>query len=142
MRFARIRWLLSAAVFGSALGSTSSVVAAAQAARGTSVISGTVLAAGSEAPIASAQIAAQGTNRLTVSDANGRFRLTGLPAGDVTLEIRRVGFRPLTQRATVGTDGLRIFLTESPIELNALGVTGQAGAVERRAIGNSVWTIP
>src|SRR5437764_1119118 len=35
-----------------------------------------------------------------------------------------------------------VLLVESPIELNALVVTGQPGAVERRAIGNSVSTIP
>ena len=108
---------------------------------GAGAIAGTVLATGSEVPIASAQIGAQGTGRLTLSDANGHFRLTGLPVGDVTLEIRRVGFRPLTQRATVGNETLRILLSEAPIELNALVVTGTAGAVEKRAIGNSVTTI-
>ena len=140
MRFVRYRWLLSAAAYVTPLIVTATVPIHAQAVAG--AITGSILASGSEAPISNAQIAVQGTGRLTVSDANGRFRLTGLPAGDVTLEIRRVGFRAVTQRATVGTDGLRIFLTESPIELNALVVTGQAGAVERRAIGNSVSTIP
>ena len=137
MRFVRLRWLLSVAVFCS-LFPLRSVPLAAQ---GTATITGTVLAVGSEAPIQSAQIAAQGTNRLTLSDANGHFRLTGLPASDVTLEIRRVGFRPVTQRVTAGTDGVRILMSEAPIELNALVVTGTAGAVEKRAIGNSVSTI-
>jgi TonB-linked SusC/RagA family outer membrane protein len=141
MRLVRYRWLLSAAAYVSPLAITLTAPLAAQAVAGTGVISGTVLATGSEAPVANAQITAQGTGRLTVSDANGRFRLTGLPSGDVTLEIRRVGFRALTQRATVGTDGLRILLTESPIELNALVITGQAGAVEKRAVGNSIPTI-
>src|SRR5436305_3482937 len=141
MRLARIRWLLSAAVFGSALGSSVAVPAFAQAVSATGVISGTVLATGSEAPLVSAQVAAQGTNRVTLSDANGRFRLTGLPAGEVTLEVRRVGFRPLTQRVASGSESVRILLTESPIELNEMVVTGQPGAVERRAIGNSVATI-
>jgi TonB-linked SusC/RagA family outer membrane protein len=141
MRLARIRWLLSAAVFGSALGSSVAVSASAQAVSASGVISGTVLATGSEAPLVSAQVAAQGTNRIALSDANGRFRLTGLPAGEVVLEIRRVGFRPLTQRVASGSEGVRILLTESPIELNEMVVTGQPGAVERRAIGNSVATI-
>ena len=80
----------------------SSVPGARLVAQATGTITGTVLATGSEAPIVSAQIAAQGTNRLTLSDVNGRFRLTGLPAGDVVLEVRRVGFRPMTQRVAVG----------------------------------------
>jgi len=115
--------------------------AAPAAAQTTGTITGSVIVAGSEAPLGSAQITAQGTNRLTLSDVNGRFRLTGLPAGEVVLEVRRVGFRPLTQRVAVGTDGVRLVLTETPLELNALVVTGQAGAVEKRAIGNSIPTI-
>ncbi|HKN66072.1 MAG TPA: SusC/RagA family TonB-linked outer membrane protein [Gemmatimonadaceae bacterium] len=115
--------------------------AAPAIAQAVGTITGTVVAAGSESPVASAQIAAQGTNRLTVSDVNGRFRLTGLPAGEVVIEVRRVGFRPLTQRVTAGTDNVRFVLNETPLELNALVVTGQAGAVEKRAIGNSIPTI-
>ncbi len=137
MRHPSFRWLPHAAAC-LLLAITRAAPAAAQ---GTGVITGSVVAAGSESPIASAQIAAQGTNRLTVSDVNGRFRLTGLPAGEVVIEVRRVGFRPLTQRVAVGTDGVRLVLNETPLELNALVVTGQAGAVEKRAIGNSVSTI-
>ena len=137
MRHVSFRWLPYAACC-LLLTITRAAPAAAQA---TGTITGSVAAAGSESPLASAQIAAQGTNRLTLSDVSGRFRLTGLPAGEVVLVVRRVGFRPLTQRATVGTDGVRLVLSESPLELNALVVTGQAGAVEKRAIGNSVSTI-
>ena len=93
MRLVRYRWLLSAAAYFSPLAIPVAVPLHAQAVAGAGVISGTVLATGSETPIANAQIAAQGTGRLTLSDANGRFRLTGLPSGDVTLEIHRVGFR-------------------------------------------------
>ena len=139
MRLVRFCRLLNLVVPAVILTLARPALIAAQATSGT--ITGTILATGSETPIASAQIAAQGTGRLTLSDANGRFRLTGLPAGDVTLEIRRVGYKPVTQRVAAGTEGLRILLSESPIELNALVVTGQPGAVERRAIGNSIPTI-
>ena len=141
MQFARVRWLLAATAFLSVVSPSLASTAAAQAVATGGVISGTVLAVGSEAPVANAQIAAQGTSRLTITDANGRFRLTGLPAGEVTLQIRRVGFRAQTQRATSGTENLRILLAESPFELNEMVVTGQPGAVERRAVGNSVATI-
>ena len=137
MRHVSFRWLPYAACC-LLLTITGAAPVAAQA---TGTISGSVVAAGSEAPLASAQIAAQGTNRLTLSDVNGRFRLTGLPPGEVVLEVRRVGFRPLTQRVATGTDAVRLVLSETPLELNALVVTGQAGAVEKRAIGNSVSTI-
>src|SRR5689334_3921186 len=116
MRHVSFRWLPHAAAC-LLLAITRAAPAGAQ---GTGTITGSVIVAGSEAPLASAQITAQGTNRLTLSDVNGRFRLTGLPAGEVVLEVRRVGFRPLTQRATVGTEGVRLALTETPLELNAL----------------------
>ena len=108
---------------------------------GQGVITGTVVAAGTEAPIANAQITAQGTGRVALSDANGRFRLSGLSGSDVTLQVRRVGYRLVTQRSSVGAENVRLVLEESAIELNALVVTGQAGAVERRAVGNSISTI-
>jgi TonB-linked SusC/RagA family outer membrane protein len=133
MRFVPYRWLPAAVVLV-----LSTFPGARLHAQAAGTIAGTILTAGTETPIVSAQIAAQGTGRLTLSDANGHFRLTGLPAGEVTLEIRRVGFRPLTQRATVGNETLRILLSEAPIELNALVVTGTAGAVEARTVGNSI----
>jgi TonB-linked SusC/RagA family outer membrane protein len=137
MRLVLSRWLPTAL----AVLLLSSAPGALLRAQGTGTITGTILSTGSEAPLASAQVSAQGTNRVTLSDANGRFRLTGLPAGEVVLEIRRVGFRPTTQRVASGSDGVRIMLAETPLELNALVVTGQAGAVEKRAIGNSISTI-
>ena len=141
MRLVQFRWLLSAITLAPAVAIAIAAPARAQAPASTGTITGTILATGSEAPVVNAQIAAQGTNRVALSDANGRFRLNGLPAGDISLVIRRVGFRPATQTVASGADGVRIMLTETPLELNALVVTGQAGAVEKRAIGNSIPTI-
>ena len=42
---------------------------------------------------------------------------------------------------SVGTTGLRIVMSESAIALDAIVVTGQSIASERRTIGNSVATI-
>lgn len=105
------------------------------------VIGGTVVAAGTDAPLGNAQIAVQGTNRLALSGPTGKFRIVGLSGGDVVVEVRRVGYRRLTQRVAVGTETLRLALTEAPLELSAVVVTGQPGAVERRAVGTSIATI-
>ena len=109
-------------------------------AQATGTIAGTVVHAGSGTPIVNASITVQGTGRGALSDASGRFRITGLSGTEVMLETRRVGFRPLTQRATVGSESVRLELVEAAIELNALVVPGEPGAVERRAVGNSVAT--
>lgn len=113
----------------------------AQATGQAGVIAGTVLAAGTEAPINLANVAVQGTSRIVLSDVNGRFRITGLSGSQVTIEVRRVGFRPLTQRVTVGDEALRVALTGTALALDAVVVTGQPGEVERRAVGNSITTI-
>src|SRR5512132_1347791 len=75
-------------------------------AQATGAIAGTVVHAGSGTPIVSASITVQGTGRGALSDAAGRVRLTGLTGTEVMLEVRRVGFRPLTQRATVGSENV------------------------------------
>ena len=115
--------------------------ATAQAVGGDGTVAGTVVAAGTEAPISDVVILVQGTRLVTRSDPNGRFRLTGLTGTEVTLEARRIGFRLATVRAVVGPQPVSIVLTVTPLELDAVVVTGQVGAVERRAVGNAVTTI-
>ena len=68
MRLAPSRWLSYVAFSSLFL----VVLAAPVQAQATGTITGAVLASGSEASIAGAQIGAQGTNRLTISDVNGR----------------------------------------------------------------------
>ena len=84
MRLVRYRWLLSAAAYFSPLAIPVAVPLHAQAVAGAGVISGTVLATGSETPIANAQIAVQGTGRLTLSDANGDRKSTRLNSSHLT----------------------------------------------------------
>ena len=104
------------------------------------VIAGTVLGAGGQ-PLPGAQIRVQGTDLGAVTDANGRFRITGLAAGQATIEIRRIGYRPVTQLVNVGTTELRVGLSEQSVSLDEVVVTGTAGGQARREIGNAVSTI-
>ncbi|MDP2958511.1 MAG: carboxypeptidase regulatory-like domain-containing protein, partial [Longimicrobiales bacterium] len=53
-----------------------------------SVLSGRVLRAGSDAPVADAILRVSGTDISAVSDGEGRFVLRGLPVGSATLEVR------------------------------------------------------
>lgn len=133
--------LAVAAAFALLLG-TGRVSAQATVADGS--VAGVVVAAGTDAPIPEVQISVQGTRIAGRSNDAGRFRLTGLTglAGtEVTLEARRVGFRPVTVRVAVGGTTIRIVMTTTPLELGEIVITGQAGAVERRSIGNTISTI-
>jgi TonB-linked SusC/RagA family outer membrane protein len=117
------------------------VAATSQLAAQEGTISGTVVADGISIPIAEAQVRVVGTNIGTTTDAGGRFRLTGLTGTEVSIEVRRLGYRQTTVTARVGETNVRIALPERRVELDAVVVTGTAGATEKRAVGNAVSTI-
>ncbi|MFL5617800.1 MAG: SusC/RagA family TonB-linked outer membrane protein [Gemmatimonadaceae bacterium] len=104
-------------------------------------VGGVVLTERSLRPVAGASVVADDTTRRATTDANGRFRLAAPTGTDVTLSVRRLGFRPLRHVARVGALDLRLVLSEAAVELSETIVTGTADATERRAIGNAVITI-
>src|SRR5690606_17624804 len=70
-------------------------------AQSSGVIEGRVLERDGGAPIAGVAVSVAGFDRATLSDAEGRFRIQGVPAGDHSVIARRVGLRPVTLSATV-----------------------------------------
>ena len=112
---------------------------AAQAQPG--VVAGIVVTERAQAPLPGVQVGVEGTELNAITDAQGRFRISGVTGGSVRLNFRRIGYRPVDQAATVGTTDLRVAMGERAIELNQVVVTGTAGVTERRAIGNAVATV-
>jgi TonB-linked SusC/RagA family outer membrane protein len=104
-------------------------------------VAGTVAAAGTGEPLPGAQITVIGAAQRAVTDDRGRFRVPGLAGPNVTLEVRRIGYRLERVPARVGQLDLAIALAVNPASLEAVIVTGTTGATERRAIGNAVATI-
>ncbi len=104
-------------------------------------ISGIVVGAGSSNPIPAAQVQVAGTTIGTTTDASGRFRLGGLTGSSVTLEIRRIGFRPVRQTVTVGVTDIRIAMSEQSVALDEVVITGTAGGQAKRELGNAVTSI-
>jgi TonB-linked SusC/RagA family outer membrane protein len=111
------------------------------AAQGTGTVSGLVVDVKNLRGLDGAQLLVQGTTVGALSDASGGFRLTGLTGTQVTLQVRRIGYKPATQVVTVGRTDIRIQLTEQLNSLNEMVITGTAEPVERRAIGNSITKI-
>ena len=102
-------------------------------------VAGTVVAQGNQRPLAGVEVGVAGTpGKGTVTDASGRFRVTGLTGPTVVLNVRFLGFRPLTDTVQVGTTDLRIEMSERVIELNSVVVTGTAGGAQVRELGTSV----
>jgi TonB-linked SusC/RagA family outer membrane protein len=103
-------------------------------------IAGVVLGVGGQ-PVPSAQINVQGTTLGASTDASGLFRIAGLSGQEATIEVRRIGYRMERRVVRVGDTDLRIALTEQSVVLDAVVVTGTAGAQSKRELGNSVSTI-
>ncbi|MGH7719956.1 MAG: SusC/RagA family TonB-linked outer membrane protein, partial [Gemmatimonadaceae bacterium] len=105
------------------------------------VVEGTVVTGAAATPLAAAQVVVQGTTNGAVTDAAGRFRIANLTGSEVTLEVRRIGFRMESVRARVGDRDVRVALVERAVDLDAVVVTGVAGATQKKRLGNAVATI-
>lgn len=82
-----------------------------------------IIADVSRVPIAGAEVSAivgSSTVRQTLTTDNGSFSLGNLPAGAVSLRIRRLGYEPRSVELLIGTEGLApldIILKTRPAEL-------------------------
>ena len=98
------------------------------------VVAGRVIDALTSEPRLGASVAIVGTRRGAIADANGRFVILGVPAGDIVLRARMLGYKTVERPATVRSgDTTRVdFKLET--EATLLGaVRTQARPVERDA---------
>src|SRR5437764_3243284 len=114
-----------------------SVTPVALAAQGGSV-AGVVVSRGSGAPVSDVQITLAGTARRAYTDARGRFHFDDLSGTTVALEVRRIGFRAVTDTVNVGDMNLRIPIEAKVLELSQVVVTGTPTATAQRELGNAV----
>jgi TonB-linked SusC/RagA family outer membrane protein len=127
----------------SALALLAAAVAAPLAAQDRGSIEGRVLDQATQQPLAGVQVTIVGTNRMAITGVDGRFRFDNVPAGNVQVRVRHLGFALATSAVTV-TAGqaatVDIALTASPIGLDVVVVT-PTGEARTREIANSVSTI-
>lgn len=125
-------------------------LAPAMAAAQTGAVAGTVMAAEDGRALAGAQVVVDGTALTAVTNAVGRFRIEGVPAGDAALVVTAPGFleiRVPAVRVSAGdTLTIRIELAVTPNYLERVQVTAtktplsigevpaQADIVDRAAI--------
>jgi TonB-dependent starch-binding outer membrane protein SusC len=107
-------------------------------------VRGTVIEANTQRPLSGAQVSVEGSTRGAITNSQGVFVISGVPAGDHTVRAQRIGYGAMEQEATV-VAGEAIELTfrlgQRAVEMDELVVTGTPGARARRAIGNSVATV-
>ena len=103
------------------------------------VLAGTVVTEAGSRALSGAQVTVQDqAGKGAVTDAAGRFRITGVSGSQVVLSVRMIGYRAITQTVRVGSQDLRFSMSERAVELDQIVVTGTAGDQQKRAIGNSI----
>lgn len=110
----------------------------------TGTIRGQVLAAGNLRPLSAAQVSVPGTGVGAISDSEGRYIISNVPSGEVTVRVQMLGYRTEEQTVTLQTGQsieVDFRLTEQALGLDEIVVTGTAGGEQRRAVGNVVTRI-
>jgi hypothetical protein len=110
----------AAAVFVVALLTASSARLPGQVSGGT--LTGTIATADGT-PVPSARVRLIGTMLTTVADARGTFRIAGVPAIPLTLDVRMVGYAPSIQPIDMVADStFNVKVVLAPIPLDAVEV--------------------
>jgi TonB-linked SusC/RagA family outer membrane protein len=114
--------------------------AAAEAQQGGRV-AGRIVDAATQQPVAEAQVFVIGSNRGDRTDAEGRYLIAGIPAGDVQLRVLRLGFEAQTKPATI-VDGqestVDFALVQRVAVLEGVVTTATGEEIRMRETGNSV----
>lgn len=114
------------------------------AAQATGTIRGTVREARTAQPVAGAQVSVTGTQRGTLTNAQGEFLIPGVPAGTREVRVKMLGYSDGRQSVDVGagaTAAVSFELSESAIALDEVVVTGQARQTRRREIATSIASV-
>src|SRR3989442_1203752 len=109
----------------------------------TGSVTGKVVDASTQQPLANVEVAIAGTPYRELTRADGNFTLNGVPAGAQRLRATRIGYGSQIQEIAVtpgGTTTAQISLAPAAAILEPVGVTGY-GTQRREAITGSVLTI-
>lgn len=116
----------------------------AAAAQQPGVIQGRITSQFGGAPIADVQVSIAALGLGTLSDADGTYRITGVPAGEHLIETQRIGYSRSTQTVTVAAGQIAqvdFLLTDQAMELDPLVVTGQGSEISRRRLSTNIEVI-
>lgn len=100
-------------------------------------VTGKVVRAQGNLPLAEATIAETGGVGLARSGADGTFRIR-VVAGDVRLLVRAIGYQRKEVVVNAGESNVTVTLAEDPFRLDEVVVTGQTTTLERRSATTAV----
>ena len=110
-------------------------------AQASGTIRGRVTDAAGQRPIADVQVTVSGSTLGAVTNVSGEYRITGVPSGSHEVAARRIGYSRRAQTVTVpANDTVRadFALSMAASQLDAVVITGTAGAVEKRQVPNAL----
>ncbi|NUO62184.1 MAG: SusC/RagA family TonB-linked outer membrane protein [Gemmatimonadaceae bacterium] len=112
-------------------------IAGAQGAGGTRRVTGRVTEQGNDRPLAAATVQVVGTAFGTTTTDDGSFAVVA-PEGDVTLRVRRIGFKAREVAVPAGQQSADVALQQDVLQLETQVVTGQATTISSRNAANAV----
>jgi TonB-linked SusC/RagA family outer membrane protein len=106
-------------------------------------VAGRVTARETNEPLSDVRVIAVGTALFAVTNADGRYTIRGLPAGNVDIRVLRVGYQEQKKSATVSaTQAATVdFALERTLVVLQEVVTTATGTQRRVELGNAVSTI-
>ncbi len=129
--------LLRTGLLLGALGALWALPARAQ----TGEVAGRVVDAVTSQPLEGVQVSVVGTALRTRTRPDGMYNLIGVPAGSQQIRASVVGYSMQTVTLSVQsgmTSEVNFNLSQAVISLDAMVVTGTAGEISRREVGNSI----
>lgn len=107
------------------------------------IVSGRVTDQANGNPLVGARVIVVGTSLTASTNAEGRYRITGVPAGTFQVRASQIGFASGTKPGTVADQGavtLDFGLVLTPYSLDEVVVTA-TGEQAKREVGNAVSTV-
>jgi TonB-linked SusC/RagA family outer membrane protein len=105
------------------------------------LISGTVSDSVTSEPLSGAIVTIAGTRVFAYAKDNGRFAMPDVPEGEVTLQVRLVGYKQRSIVVAADENTIAVSLLRDILKLEEIVVTGQVTSVARRNLANAVATV-
>ena len=107
-------------------------------------VQGVVREAGTEQPLAGAQVFIDGTQLGVVTSGQGRFLLPSVPAGTQTLRVSLIGYSEHSEEIQVEEGAVvtvNVSLTSEAVALSEIVVTGVSGATVKAKVPFEIATL-
>lgn len=127
-------------------GGSEPLVFAASSSKGAALVgsvTGRIVSGTTNQPIPSVQVSIDKTTLGALSREDGRYTISGVPDGEHTMRVRRIGYNAESRivRVSGGEVAADFRMMPVSVALDEVVVTGTAGQARRREIGNSIGAI-